>query len=137
MKTNDILAERGLQPIALSEVDVGNIIEKSKESKLNCQICGKKKATLVSLWKHYICEHSVIRKQIAQQFDIDFKNSKCLECEQEMKTKLTRILHIGVVHSKLNDVLMFKGYQKLDIPTKFIQKSTNSSERRNEKSLKK
>ena len=128
MKTNEILVERGIQPVMIKDVEEkledfnSSRIQNSTapESKVTCQICDKTKNSLMSLWKHYIMEHSILRKQLAKQFNIDSSNLKCPECDHKMKSKLTRIIHVGIVHKRLNDVLHEKGFKRLPIPKKYL-----------------
>ena len=38
-----------------------------------------------------------------------------------MKSKLTRIIHVGIAHMKLNEVLSEKGFVKLPVPKKYLE----------------
>ena len=82
----------------------------TEDLKNQCEKCRKAFASLTLLRYHY-CSHfrSILKKKFANLFD----DNKCLECLKTFANPGRLLLHIGVQHDKINDILKSKGITQL------------------------
>ena len=99
----------------------GNTTEKSKKlpvvgptvakvedkESLFCEKCHKPFSTVILLKYHY-CSHfmSLLKKNYEHLLD---SNNNCQECKRTFQNSRRLLLHIGVNHDKINDILEYRG----------------------------
>ena len=83
----------------------GNATEKTNN--LSCEKCHKPFSTVILLKYHY-CSHfmSLLKKNYEHLLD---GNNTCLECKRNFQNSRRLLLHIGVNHDKINDILEYRG----------------------------
>merc|ERR1719323_608820 len=76
-----------------------------------CEKCDKPFSTMILLKYHY-CSHfiSVLKKNFEHLCD---DNNTCPHCKKTFDNSRRLLLHIGVNHDKINDILRSKGYKEL------------------------
>jgi len=81
-----------------------------EDVKNQCQKCSKSFPSVNQLKNHY-CGHflSLLKKK----FENSYKNEKCLECNRIFPSLQKLLLHLGVVHDKINVILKMKGFREL------------------------
>ena len=76
-----------------------------------CEKCSKPFSTVILLKYHY-CSHfmSLLKKNFEHL--LDSKNT-CQECKKNFQNSRRLLLHIGVNHDKINEILKSRGYKEL------------------------
>ena len=76
-----------------------------------CEQCNKPFSTVILLKYHY-CSHfmNLMKKNYGHL--LDSKNS-CQECKKNFQNSRRLLLHIGVNHDKINDILKSRGFKTL------------------------
>eukprot|EP00092_Neocalanus_flemingeri_P026307 GFUD01028520.1.p1 GENE.GFUD01028520.1~~GFUD01028520.1.p1 ORF type:complete len:657 (-),score=159.95 GFUD01028520.1:22-1992(-) len=94
-------------PVSLPEL---GMTADTEDLKNQCEKCKKAFASLLLLRYHY-CFHfrGILKKQFANMFH----DNKCLECYKIFANPGRLLLHIGVQHDKINDILKSKGITEL------------------------
>jgi len=84
--------------------------ENSAEGKNKCEKCYKGFPSLTLLRYHY-CSHfrGLLKKKYAELFE----DNKCLMCQKTFANSGRLLLHIGVQHDKINEILKSKGLRVL------------------------
>jgi len=82
----------------------------SAEAKNKCEKCYKGFPSLTLLRYHY-CSHfrGLLKKKYAELFE----DNKCLICQKTFANSGRLLLHIGVQHDKINEILKSKGLRVL------------------------
>jgi len=82
----------------------------TEDLKNQCEKCKKAFASMTLLRYHY-CSHfrSILKKRFANLFE----DNKCLECMKTFPNPGRLLLHIGVHHDKINEILKSKGIAEL------------------------
>eukprot|EP00092_Neocalanus_flemingeri_P037533 GFUD01040868.1.p1 GENE.GFUD01040868.1~~GFUD01040868.1.p1 ORF type:complete len:645 (-),score=162.92 GFUD01040868.1:46-1980(-) len=90
-------------PVSLPEL---GMTADTEDLKNQCEKCKKAFASLLLLRYHY-CSHfrGILKKKFANMFH----DNKCLECYKIFANPGRLLLHIGVQHDKINDILKSKG----------------------------
>merc|ERR1719341_1290219 len=85
-------------------------VENSAEGKNKCEKCYKGFPSLTLLRYHY-CSHfrGLLKKKYAELFE----DNKCLICQKTFANSGRLLLHIGVQHDKINEILKSKGLRVL------------------------
>ena len=84
--------------------------------KNQCQKCHKSFSSVDQLKNHYAVHFlSLLKKKFESHYKIDSGRSsgKCLICQRIFPSLQKMLLHIGVVHDKINVILKSKGYREL------------------------
>ena len=85
--------------------------EGAKLLKRNCQICSKEVVDV----GHRVLQHytSHFTHEIRDKFGdfMDFDNFECKLCSANTKNKRTLTIHMGMVHMKVNSILIDKGFE--------------------------
>ena len=99
--------EKETEMTQATETDEGMKLETHK-----CQKCQKHFPTLIMLKSHY-CGHflSIIKKK----FQSSYSDLNCLEknCNKKFPSLQKLLVHIGVIHDKINIILKMKGIEEL------------------------
>ena len=88
-----------------------NIKEPSDtDVKNQCEKC-KKAFDGVNQLKNHYCGHflSILKKKFASSY----KDDKCLECNKKFPNLQRLLVHLGVIHDKINIILKIKGLREL------------------------
>ena len=111
--------------------------EKTNVMKLEtnqCKKCQKLFPTLIMLKNHY-CGHflSIIKKK----FQSSYSDLNCLEknCNKKFPSLQKLLVHIGVVHDKINTILKMKGIEELP-PKQMQTQNTKPQDVKNEPLIK-
>jgi len=82
----------------------------TEDLKNQCEKCKKAFASMTLLRYHY-CSHfrGILKKKFANLFH----DNKCLECAKTFPNHGRLLLHIGVQHDKINEILKSKGIAEL------------------------
>ena len=82
----------------------------TEDFKNQCEKCNKAFASMTLLRYHY-CSHfrGILKKKFANLFH----DNKCLECAKTFPNPGRLLLHIGVQHDKINEILKSKGIGEL------------------------
>jgi len=95
------------QPQAAAETNQDNAAgDDSEDAKNKCVKCNKGHASLTLLRYHY-CSH--FRGLLKKRFSSLFNDNKCLVCQKNFANSGRLLLHIGVQHDKINEILRLKG----------------------------
>ena len=78
----------------------------TEDLKHKCEKCDKGFASITLLRYHY-CSH--FRGLLKKRFDHMFLDNKCLSCLKTFSNPGRLLLHIGVQHDKINEILKMKG----------------------------
>jgi len=94
------------QPQGAAETNQENDGDDSEDAKNKCVKCNKGFASLTLLRYHY-CSH--FRGLLKKRFSSLFNDNKCLVCQKNFANSGRLLLHIGVQHDKINEILRLKG----------------------------
>ena len=102
-------------PQELQETETSQVKEPEACHK-ECQKCKKLFPTILMLKNHY-CGHflSILKKK----FQSSYSGLNCLECNKSFTSVNNLLVHIGIVHDKINQVLKMKKIPELP-PTEHI-----------------
>ena len=115
-------ANNSLEPIDVNQSDNGArsnpLTVESQTLRYRCERCNKGFTSLTLLRYHY-CAHfrTLLKKRFASLYDRD----KCLVCMKTFSNPGKLLLHIGIYHDKINEILKSKGIS--EIPS-YIASST-------------
>ena len=97
--------EAAKEPSSVSESG-GTQQPDSEDLKNKCEKCTKGFPSLTLLRYHY-CSH--FRGLLKKRFSSLFEDNKCLSCGKTFANSGRLLLHIGVQHDKINEILRLKG----------------------------
>ena len=101
------------EPKETEKEQVSDKVEPKMPEKLEtnqCKKCNKYFPTLMMLKNHY-CGHFL--SHIKKKFQSSYKDLTCLECNKNFPSLQKLLVHLGVVHDKINQVLKMKGFEEL------------------------
>jgi len=99
-----------------------------------CQFC-QKEVQKKRIVQHYTghCMQSIKHKF---GYLLDFNSIECKLCETKMKKKTSLIVHMGMVHMKVNDILVEQGFLPIQKDVRFTKNDgdiqSNEEEKNNE-----
>ena len=131
--TIDVLAKSlVIADVSKADLEVKDEIKdvsfsKVKKSINSCQLCDKEVEGLSSLWNHYTNSH--FHKDIKQSYGhlMDFEEMKCKLCDKQMKQKHGLLMHVGTVHQKVNEVLVVRGLNPLEVKHSKLERTSLDS----------
>ena len=86
--------------------------KKSKKLKKKCQICNHSFDATSLILQHVVAKHFF--SEIKENATDLYQGTNCLICDKGFSTEVYLVLHIGVKHKKVNDVLLQKGLKPVD-----------------------
>ena len=103
----------------------------SENVKNQCEKCQKAFSNVNQL-KHHYCGHfpSIIKKKFASSY----KDQKCLECSRVFPTVEKVLLHLGIIHDKINIILKLKGLKELP-PNSLTNPGANNTKQQDVKNV--
>jgi hypothetical protein len=83
---------------------------------LPCQLCPKPSPTLSKLWQHYASRHFMAELRSSHAPSTDLESKTCSLCGNQFKNVANLLMHVGVVHYKVNEIMKAKGLEPLSMP---------------------
>ena len=94
-----------------------------------CLKCKKRFRNNLMLKKHYCWHFQMI---LGKKFQSSFSELKCLECNKDFTSKHKLLVHIGIVHDKINQVLKMKNIPGLPPTPDTLQEEEEEEEEEEE-----
>jgi len=83
---------------------------RDSHSKYECEQCKKPQSNLLNLKRHLVCHFLEALKKNNGQF---YDKGMCILCAKSITNLQTFLVHVGIHHDKINDVLKMKGMKEL------------------------